>query len=281
MRRILGILIATTAISAAAFAECSDSNRKSLEAFDRAWSAAGVNGDRGALMNIYADDYIGLPGMQDKTVTINGTMKTFETNKGNRAMASKTTFDNYLINCTPVSATITHRNTVWTPIGTGGKSETSYSRSVHVLENRNGKWQVVSSAGNALDDSAAIWYLEQDWNNAILKRNKEWFEKNYASDFSSVSSTSAKLMNRAEDISDTIDDKGTMDLAETSDMNIRVDGNTAIVTGVFRTKGKDAKGSPFDRKTRYTDVWIKRDGRWQAWGSSGTTIPTPVETAKK
>ena len=63
-----------------------------------------------------------------------------------------------------------------------------------------------------------------------------------------------------------------MELVETTDMNVRVDRNMAVVTGIFRTKGKDAKGAPFDRKIRYTDTWIRRDGRWQAWASQGTPI---------
>ncbi len=60
-------------------------------------------------------------------------------------------------------------------------------------------------------------------------------------------------------------------------MNIRIDGNHAVITGVFRLKGKDEKGAAYDRKIRYTDTWIKRDGRWQAWSSQGTNIPdTPI-----
>ena len=53
-----------------------------------------------------------------------------------------------------------------------------------------------------------LWYLEQDWNDAVLKKDRTWFEKNYASDFTSVSSTTARVMNRTEDIADTVDDKG-------------------------------------------------------------------------
>jgi ketosteroid isomerase-like protein len=280
MRKIVLATLLTAAFCATALAECSEADKNALKAFDAAWSIAGLNGDRAALMAIYADDYVGLPGMLGKTQTIEDTMRAFERNKANPAGADKVTYDHYLIACTPTTATITHRNTVWTPNGEGGKPETFYTRSVHILEKRNGKWQVVSNAGNGLDEYAVLWYLEQDWNDAILKRDKAWFEKNFASDFSGISSLSARLMNKSEEISDTVNDKGTMELAETSGMNIRIDGNTAIVTGIFRTKGKDEKGVAFDRRTRYTDVWIKRDGRWQAWSSQGTVIPTPVETAK-
>jgi ketosteroid isomerase-like protein len=280
MKQSIFLIAVLFATSISAFAECSDTDKKALEAFDHAWGKAGQDGDKAALMGIYADDYLGLPDMEGKSATIDGTMMTFERNKANPAGVNKTTYDHYIISCTPASATITHRNTVWTPVGEGGGAQTFYTRSVHVLEKRGGKWQVVSNAGSGLDDYDVLWYLEQDWNDAVLKKDGAWFEKNYAKDFTSISSVSAKVMSRAEDIADTVGDKGTMELVETTGMNIRIDRNFAVITGMFRTKGKDAKGAAFDRKIRYTDTWIRRDGRWQAWSSQGTMIPMSPEVAK-
>lgn len=278
MRNTIFLMFAVLALATSAIAECSDADKKALAAFDAAWSKAGQSGDKAALMEIYADDYMGLPGMQTKVSAIDTTMRTFERNKANPSGADKVTYDHYIISCTPNTATVTHRNTVWTPNGEGGKPETFYTRSVHVLEKRGGTWRVVSNAGNDLDDYAVLWYLEQDWNNAVWKKDKEWFEKNYAADFTSISSQTAKVMSRAEDIADTVNDKSTYDLVETTGMNIRIDRNFAIITGTFRLKGKDEKGVAFDRKLRYTDTWIRRDGRWQAWSSQGTNIPQ-TETA--
>lgn len=272
MKKIITMVLLFAFTSVAAWAQCSESSKKELEAFDRAWGKAGLEGNRDMLMNIYADDYSGLPGMETKTSAITDAVAVYEAEKANPS-GEKITHEHYMIACTPASATITHRNTVWVPKGANGRPETFYSRSVHVLEKRGGKWQVVSNAGGPLDDQTTLWYLEQDWNNAIHKRDKAWFENNYASSFSSVSSTNARLMNRSQDIADTVGDKSTMDLVETSDMNIRIDGNTAVVTGVFRTKGKDEKGAAFDRRSRYTDTWIKRGGRWQAFATAGTIIP--------
>lgn len=273
MRKILGLLVLIGVAITTAAAQCSEADKKALEAFDGAWSKAGQGGDRAALMNILADDYVAFPGRQGKASAIEATMRTFETNKTNPAGADKVTYDHYIISCTPVTATITHRNTISTLDGVGGKPETFYSRSVHFLEKRGGRWQVVSNAGNDLDDYGVLWYLEQDWNNAVWKKDKGWFDRNYASDFTSISSTTAKIMNKAEDIADTMDDKSTLEMVETTGMNIRIDGNYAIITGTFRMKGKDEKGSAFDRRIRYTDTWIKRDGRWQAWSSQGTMMP--------
>ena len=275
---LLITIVLATALSVAA--ECSDADKQALAALDGKWSKAGQAGDKAALMALYADDYMGLPAMQSKTSAIEATMATFERNKANPAGADKVTYDHYIISCTPMTATITHRNTVWTPHGTGGKPETFYTRSVHFLEKRNGNWQVVSNAGNDLDDYAILWYLEQDWNNAIWKKDRAWFEKNFAADFTSISSTSAKVMSREEDIADTVNDKSTFDVVETTGMNIRIDRNFAVITGTFRLKGKDEKGTAFDRKMRYTDTWIKRDGRWQAWSSQGTPIPAEPQVAR-
>ena len=272
VRYLFGVLLIAIAACGVSIAQCSDADKKALEAFDKAWGAASVSGNRAELMNIYADDYTGLPGMQSKTAAIDSAVKAAEREKAN-TNPDKVTYDHYIISCTPNSATITHRNTVWTENGEGGKPETFYTRSVHVLEKRGGKWQVVSNAGNGLDDYGVIWYMEQDWNDAVWHKDRAWFEKNYASDFTSIGSANARLMNKAEDIDDTVNDKSTYDLVSTTDMDIRMDGRTAIVTGVFRLKGKDEKGAAFDRKIHYTDVWIKRDGRWQAWSSQGTNMP--------
>ncbi|MGI8498474.1 MAG: hypothetical protein ACR2OG_12915 [Gemmatimonadaceae bacterium] len=59
MTRILAavaILFAATP----AFAQCSDADKKALEAFDHTWGDATTRGDRAALQAIFADDYQGL-----------------------------------------------------------------------------------------------------------------------------------------------------------------------------------------------------------------------------
>ncbi|MBA3600738.1 MAG: nuclear transport factor 2 family protein [Acidobacteria bacterium] len=273
MKRIFLMLMVTFTFAGYAFGECSESDKKALESFDRVWGEAGVNGDRNALTAILADDYTGLPAMQNKTQNIEAAIKAFEFNKANPQMADKLSHDNYMITCTPNSAVITHRNVVTTKNGAGGKEETFWTRSVHFLEKRGSKWQVVGNAGNSLDEYAMLGYMEMDWNNAYLKHDMGWFERNYAADYSNVSSNNARLYNKAEDIADIKTDKTAYESAELSEINIRVDGNTAVVTGVNHVKGRDEKGQPMDFRLRFTDTFIKRDGRWQVWASQGTRIP--------
>lgn len=280
MKRTLIFLIAVLASAISVNAQCSEGDKKALQDFDTAWAAAGITGDRAALMNMYADDFVAMPAMTGKTYAIDGAMRTFERTRANPAMASKTVYDAYLISCTPNTATVTHRNIISPPAGPDGKSETFWTRSVHILEKRGGKWQAVANASNEMDDYMTLGYLERDWNDAVLKRDKGWFEKNFADDYSSVSSATAALTNKADDIADAMKGGHGENWNQLSDMNVRVDGNTAVVTGVNHVKGKDDKGAAFERKVRFTDTWIKRDGRWQVLASQGTDIPEPVKTAK-
>jgi ketosteroid isomerase-like protein len=270
MKHAFGIALLLAAFGFTAFAQCSDADKKALEAFDHAWGEASVAGDRAALTKIYADDFAGLPGMVGKAATIDQAIRAAERNKADPAAADKVTYDNYVISCTPNSATITHRNTVWTPHGTGGKPETFYTRSVHFLEKRNGNWQVVSNAGSGLDEYDVVWYLEQDWNTAFMKRDRAWFENNFASDFSNISSSNGSITGKGEELKSMVDDKSTYDVVETKNVDINIDGNVARVTGVFHLKGTDGKGAAFDNNIRYTDIWLKRDGKWWAWSSQGT-----------
>ncbi len=273
MKNIFVMFVLTFACAGYAFGECGDADKKSLEAFDRAWGDAGVKGDRNALMAVYADDYTGLPAMQNKTQTIEGTMTAFERGKANPQTVDNITHDNYMITCTPVSAVITHRNIITTKNGAGGKEETFWTRSVHFLEKRGGKWQVVGNAGNSLDESAMLGYMELDWNTADRNKDMGWFEKNFAADYSSISSRTAKIATKTEDLAEMKTDKSVTEWNDLSNMNIRVDGNTAVVTGVVHSKGRDDKNLPFDRRVSFTDTFIKRDGRWQVWATQGTRIP--------
>jgi ketosteroid isomerase-like protein len=272
MKNTILIFVLTFAFAGHAFGECSQSDKKALEAFDHAWSEAGDKGDRAALMNILADDFVGIPAMINKTQSIEGTMRAFERNKANPQNRDQVSSDLYMISCTPTTATITHRNVITTKNALG-KEETFYTRSVHFLEKRGGKWQAVSNTNHGLDDYGVLMYMEHEWGKADVKRDASWFERNLASDYSGISSRTAKLSDKAEEIANFKSDKSVYESAEPTELNIRVEGNAAYVTGVYRLKGRDEKNQPFDRRIRYTDVYIKRDGRWQVWTSQGTEIP--------
>jgi ketosteroid isomerase-like protein len=52
-----------------------------------------------------------------------------------------------------------------------------------------------------------------------------------------------------------------IDAVEMSDLKIRMHGNTAVLTGAYHERGEN-KGIAYDYRDRFTDVWMKSDGRW-------------------
>ena len=54
----------------------------------------------------------------------------------------------------------------------------------------------------------------------------------------------------------------THDTMESEDFRVRVYGDSAVVTGITRTKGR-FMGQEFSTQERATDVFVKRDRRWQ------------------
>lgn len=51
-------------------------------------------------------------------------------------------------------------------------------------------------------------------------------------------------------------------LSDMSDLQVRMHGNTAVVTGAYHEKGID-KGKPYEYRDRLTDIWMNYNGRWR------------------
>ena len=272
-RLLLPIALLGLSAMQVAGAACSSADVKALEAWDRAWGAASESGDMAALDKIYADDFMDLSmdaAGRDRAQTLAGIAANAAMNRGKPA-TEKTVPDHYAIHCTANGAVITHRNVI-TGTGDDGKPWTEYRRSVHVLEKRKGAWQVVSNSGHRMGDMGQLYYMEQDWNDADVNNDVAWFERNLAYDYSSVSSRSGALGDKAEEIADIRAPKRKLTSAVLSDFNARVSGDSAVVTGVNHVTGTDDKNQAFDRRIRFTDTFIRRDGRWQVWATQGTPV---------
>jgi ketosteroid isomerase-like protein len=54
-------------------------------------------------------------------------------------------------------------------------------------------------------------------------------------------------------------------------LSVRVYGNTAIATGVFRAKGTEG-GKPYVRRERFVDTWVNKDGNWVCVATNAVPI---------
>jgi ketosteroid isomerase-like protein len=57
-----------------------------------------------------------------------------------------------------------------------------------------------------------------------------------------------------------------VEVAEMSDLKVRMHGNMAVVTGAYHERG-DSDGKRYEYHDRFTDVWMKNGGKWQVVAS--------------
>jgi ketosteroid isomerase-like protein len=106
-----------------------------------------------------------------------------------------------------------------------------------------------------------------------VKRDFAWFERNYAADASEIDGKAGAINDKTKAIAMMKADKSGFESAELSEMDIRIEGGTAVITGINRVKGRDEKTQSFDIRVRFTDTFVKRDGRWHIWTTQVTRIP--------
>ena len=54
-------------------------------------------------------------------------------------------------------------------------------------------------------------------------------------------------------------------------ITVHVFGDTATATGVFRAKGVE-RGKHYDRRERFVDTWINKNGHWVCVASNATPV---------
>lgn len=271
----LAMMIAVSPVSA----ECPAAEQAALIKFDHDWGDAAMAGDAAKLGMMLADDFRDLSpdGGDGKAANIAAAVKNAAAAaaKAPAADAPKAVSDHYIIQCSASSATITHR-AVLPYKDAAGKPQSWYRRSIHTLEKRNGQWVVVGTLGGPMHDSDVLRYLERDWAAADVAKDASWIENNYADDFVGVNARTGKFSSKADDIADAKTSKNVTAAASVSDLDVRKEGDVAVVTGEYHSNGKDEKGADFTRHLAFTDVWKKKDGRWLVWSSQATAItPAP------
>ena len=103
--------------------------------------------------------------------------------------------------------------------------------------------------------------VEKEFAKAIVKNDLEGIERLVAVDWIIVG-PDGEIVERARFFEVIKSGALTHDLMESEDFRVRVYGDSAVVSAVTRSKGK-FMGQEFSTQERATDVFVKRDGRWQ------------------
>ena len=122
---------------------------------------------------------------------------------------------------------------------------------------------------------ARLMQLERDIGQANIRRDKAFFERVEAEEFIFTDSAGG-ITTKAEDIASLDKPPGEFRLIsyDVDEMKVMVYGMTAVITGRVTTvsKGKDREVT---NKSRFTDVFVKRRGRWQIVAGHSSRIREP------
>ena len=130
------------------------------------------------------------------------------------------------------------------------------------------------SAGGQHGESIeqAIRQLDHERIQAQLNADALALDRLYAADFLGVG-PSGRVRTKAQVIADFTSGELKFQNITTDEVQVRVYGNTAVETGLSTMTGQD-KGKSVPRDTRFTRVWVKREGHWRLVANHYSTVIT-------
>ena len=130
------------------------------------------------------------------------------------------------------------------------------------------EWRDKTSAVNVSTEQELI-NLENEWADAWVKRDVAFFERIEADDYTWTSPWG--VWTKAQDLAELKSGDSVITSWVLDEMKVRVYGNAAVVTGRSTIK-ETHKGEDWSRQERWTDTWVKRDGRWQCVAGHSSEI---------
>jgi len=107
--------------------------------------------------------------------------------------------------------------------------------------------------------------LEKKWNDVYKRGDIATMDSLLADDFI-ITVEDGSTFSKPGYIAHNGDSAVHVETSEMSDLQVRMHGNTSVVTGTYHEKGTE-KGKPYEYHDRFTDVWMNINGRWQVIAS--------------
>ncbi len=104
--------------------------------------------------------------------------------------------------------------------------------------------------------------MERQAKEASLRRDPEFSQKTLAEDYVAITPL-GQVTTKQDTVSARKSGQLRYETIDVSDMVVRVYGDTAVVTARADVKGHQL-GEDFSGPYRYTRVWVRRTGHWQA-----------------
>jgi uncharacterized protein (TIGR02246 family) len=128
----------------------------------------------------------------------------------------------------------------------------------------------VASPGRADDAKDEVLRLSKAYDAAIKARDAKALDT-ILDDGGQFITSEGRLLDKRGYIAD-FTSKEAYDSVTMEENAVRVFGGTAIETGRWSATGTEAGGKPFQRRVRFTTVWVKKGGTWVVTVDHSTAI---------
>jgi hypothetical protein len=112
--------------------------------------------------------------------------------------------------------------------------------------------------------------IEQEMDDGVVKGDTSPSER-YLADNSIFTGPDGMVTDKARSIADLKSGDLKIESSKLDDMKVQVYGNTAVVTYGTTDKGT-YRGKDISSKYRWTDVFVKQNGKWQIVAGQGTRV---------
>jgi ketosteroid isomerase-like protein len=109
------------------------------------------------------------------------------------------------------------------------------------------------------------------WDQAIIRKDRAAIERNMADDFRQIDGR-GHVETKASFVEGLVSPDLVLDPYTVEDFEVRLYGDTALVSGRTRMTGK-YQGQAFNSHYRYIDVYVKRGGAWKIVSVQISRIP--------
>lgn len=120
-------------------------------------------------------------------------------------------------------------------------------------------------------DVAKLSQLSDAWDKAIVAKSRKAVADNMAEDFRMIDGQ-GNVENKQQFVAGILDDKLTIDPYTVEEFDVRLLGDTALLSGRTHMTGK-YDGKPFESDYRYIDIYVRRDGVWKIVSVQITKLP--------
>ena len=121
-------------------------------------------------------------------------------------------------------------------------------------------------------EEAEVRRTEFDWGQAYERKDLAALDRVMADEYI-LTDPLGNIRNKAETLAAIMTNEVNFESTESDDVNVRINGDTAVVTGRSTFRGR-YKGWSMSGQYQYTDVLVKRRGAWKAVGSHITALGT-------